>query len=398
MPPRFLPYGHQSIDDDDIAAVAEVLRGPALTGGAAVIAFEAALAEVASAHHAVVCANGTAALHLACLVLGLGPGDAVVVPAVTFTATANAARMVGAEVEIADVDPETALMRPADLARSLERIRHRGLRPRLVMVVHMAGQSPDLRSLAALARDAGCSVVEDACHALGALHADGPVGDCAHSDMTVFSFHPVKTVAAGEGGAVTTNDPVLADRLRKLRNHDIRRHPEALAYPDQGYGSDGLPNPWYYEVSELGFNYRLSDIHCALGLSQLRKLEVFVARRSELTELYDRLLAPLAPRVRPLGRSPFGRPAWHLQVVRLAPEVHRADLMRRLQAVGIGTQVHYVPLHHHPFHRRGPDALPLPGADAYYAGCLSLPLFPAMENEDVERVVAALRANLEPAS
>ncbi len=271
MTGAFLPYGRQSIDEADVAAVAAVLRGDFLTQGPVVEAFEAALAARTGAAHAVACSNGTAALHLACLALGLEAGDAVVVPANTFLATASAARLTGAEVAFADVDPETGLMGVEHAVAAIARARAAGWRVRALAPVHFAGQCADMERLGALAEEEGLAVIEDACHALGAEQRHGgtavPVGGCARSSMAVFSFHPVKTVAAGEGGAVTTNDGALAARLRLFRNHGMVRDPAEFIDREAGFSAGGAVNPWYYEMPEPGFNYRLTDIQSALALS-----------------------------------------------------------------------------------------------------------------------------------
>jgi UDP-4-amino-4,6-dideoxy-N-acetyl-beta-L-altrosamine transaminase len=386
----FLPYGRQLIEDDDIAAVAEVLRGDWLTTGPAVTRFEEALASAVGAPHAVSCSSATAGLHLACMAAGIGPGDTAVVPAVTFVATANAVRYVGGEVVFADVDPDTGLMRPEDLERALAQANGKA---KAVLPVHMAGQCEDMSAISAIAREAGAVVIEDACHALGATAGNEPVGACAHSDMSVFSFHPVKTLAMGEGGAVTTRDPELAERLARFRSHGLIRDHERVENRDLATAADGSANPWYYEMPEPGFNYRASDIQCALGLSQLGKLQRFVEVRRRLADRYQALLAPLAPVVRPIRRTGFCDPAWHLEVVLIdfsAIGMDRAALMRALHAKGIGSQVHYLPVARQPYYERLYGRPELPGADSYYARCLSLPLFAGMRDTDVERVVATL--------
>ncbi len=390
-----IPYGRQSIDDADIAAVVEVLRAPLLTGGPAVDRFETALRAATGAPHAVACATGTAALHLALMGLDVGPGDAVVVPALTFLATANAAHHVGAEVRFADVDPDSGLLTPATLAAALARPGPG--RPRAVLPVHLNGQCADMAALWPEAERHGLAVVEDACHALGgAIHHDGarhPVGDGARSAAACFSFHPVKAVAMGEGGAVTTADAGLAERLRRLRNHGMTRDPGDFLDRRQAFAEDGTPHPWYYEMATPGHNYRASDLNCALGASQLGKLDRFLARRRALAAAYDRALAPLAPALRPVPRGPAEDHGRHLYAVLIdfqALGTSRDAVMRRLAADGIGTQVHYLPVHRQPFYRRRAPDLVLPGADAYYVRCLSLPLFPDMADEDVERVATAL--------
>lgn len=377
-----LPYGRQTIEDDDIAAVAEALRGDFLTTGPTVDAFERAFAETVGARHAVACSNGTAALHLAMMALGVGPGDAVIAPSITFLATANCARYVGADVVFADVDPDTGLMTPDTLAEAMGRLG--GRRLRAVLPVHLRGDVCDLPGLARLAADAGAVLVEDAPHALGSTMTYGNtserVGDTRHSAMATFSFHPVKTIATGEGGMVTTNDPALADRLRILRSHGMVRPPGG--------------EPWWYEMPEPGFNYRLPDILCALGLSQLGKLPRFVARRQALATAYEAALAPLAPTVRLAARPAWSDPALHLMVALVDFEAlgrSRLDVVEALRSKGVGTQVHYIPVHRQPYYRDLYGALELPGAEAWYAQCLSLPLYPGMADDDVGTVVAALR-------
>ena len=297
-----LPYGRQLIEDDDIAAVAEALRADFLTTGPRVEAFERAFCEAVGAPHAVACANGTAALHLAMLALDVQPGEVCIAPSTTFLATANCARFVGAEVVFADVDPDTGLMTPAALAEALHRAE--GRRVRAVLPVHLRGDVAELPALEALAKAAGAVLVEDAPHALGSTMAFGnqaeTVGDCRHSAMATFSFHPVKTIGTGEGGMVTTRDAALAERLRALRSHGMVRPPGA--------------EPWWYEMPELGFNYRLPDVLCALGQSQLAKLPRFAARRRSLAALYQERLAPLAPLVRPAAGPAWSDPVLHLMV------------------------------------------------------------------------------------
>jgi UDP-4-amino-4,6-dideoxy-N-acetyl-beta-L-altrosamine transaminase len=392
-----LPYGRQDIDDDDIAAVVAALRSDRLTTGPAVEAFERSFAERVDAPHAIACSSGTAALHLAALALGLGPGDHVIVPAITFLATANAARFVGAEVVFADVDPDTGLMRAEDLDAALAAAGDRTVRA--VFPVHLAGQPADPANIKARADAARIVVVEDACHAIGTRYAEGntdyAVGACRHSAMAAFSFHPVKTIACGEGGMVTTRDAALAESLRRMRNHGMVRDADAVQRRDMAFDAGGAPNPWYYEMPEIGFNYRLSDIHAALGLSQMGKLERFVARRAALVDRYDRLIAPLAPAVRPVARTAAARVGWHLYPVLIDFDAigrTRAGAMAGLRARGVNTQVHYIPVAWQPYYRERYGDADLPGAWRYYERTLSLPLFPAMTDEDVDRVVEALSA------
>jgi UDP-4-amino-4,6-dideoxy-N-acetyl-beta-L-altrosamine transaminase len=388
---RPLPYGRHLIEEDDIAAVVAALKSDFLTTGPAVTGFESALKSVTSAPHAVVCNSGTAALHMASMALGLGPGDAVIVPSVTFLASANCARYVGAEVVFADVDPATGLMGPEHLADALGRTG--ALTPKAVIPVHLNGQCCAMAEIEAIARRHGLVVIEDACHAVGSLQDGIPTGACAHSDMAAFSFHPVKTIAMGEGGAVTTKDDGLAERLRLARNHGMTKDASRFLVPEQAFDAEGAPNPWYYEMREPGFNYRASDLNCALGISQLGKLDRFRAERDRLVACYHRLLPALAPLVRPNGTAPGCRPSWHILVARIdfkTAGISRATVMKRLAGANIFTQVHYLPVHRQPYYRERAGGLRLPGADAYYDSCLTLPLFVGMEEADVERVVNEL--------
>lgn len=396
MSDKFLPYSRQCLDEDDLAAVAAVLRSDWLTTGPKVEAFEEALLAEVGARFAISCSSGTAALHLAALAYGLGPGDAVVVPALTFLASANAARFVGADVIFADVDAEAGLMRETHLRDALARAGDG--KARAVIPVHYAGQCADAEAIWAVAQENGLAVIEDACHAIGTTYDIGnagsaTVGDCRASHMAVFSFHPAKTVTMGEGGAVTTNDESLARRLRRFRNHGMVRDGDAFENPALAFSASGKPNPWYYEMPEVGFNYRATDIHCALGLSQLGKLARFVDRRRALAARYDELLRPLAPLVRPLRRVDGCRPAWHLYVVLVdfeAAGLERAELMVRLREAGIGTQVHYLPLHLQPYYRELYGHQELPGAEAFYARILSLPLYPELQDSEVDYIVDTL--------
>jgi UDP-4-amino-4,6-dideoxy-N-acetyl-beta-L-altrosamine transaminase len=399
--PPFLPYGRQWLDEDDIAAVTAALRSDWLTQGPAVPAFERRLAEITGAPHVVACSSGTAALHLCALALGLGPGDAVIVPTNTFLATANAVCFTGASPAFADVDPSTGLMGVDHAVAAADRAEAAGRRVRAVAPVHFAGQMADLVGLADLARARGWTIIEDACHALGSVldGPDGPIraGAAAHGGLAAFSFHPVKTITSGEGGAVSTCDPELDRRLRLFRNHGMERDPDRWTDPALTRAADGGPNPWAYEMTVLGNNYRLTDLQAALGLSQLNRLTAFLTRRRALTDRYREKLASLAPLVAPPATAPGQTPAWHLQVALIdfaAAGRDRAAVMAGLRDRGIGTQVHYIPVHRQPWHRERCGVLTLPGADAYYARALSLPLFPAMTDADVDRVVAALAETL----
>ena len=391
---RRLPYGRQQIDAADIAAVLDALQSEFLTTGPWVERFEAKLARAVGAEQAVVCANGTAALHLAALALDLGPGDAVIAPAISFLATANAARFVGADVVFADVDPHSGLMTPETLHEAAESA---GRPIAAVFNVHLNGQCVDLAAMKTACDALGAPLVNDASHALGGHYFLGsewrPIGEAKLEALSTFSFHPVKTIAMGEGGAVTANDPALAARLRRLRNHGMTRAADAFQCPEQAFAADGAPHGWYYEMQSLGFNYRASDLHCALGAAQLDRLETFVSRRRALASLYGMRLAHLAPSLRPLARHRMSKPALHLYPVLIDYEAagrSRDDIMRRLAARGIGAQVHYIPIYRQPYYRALYGDQFLPGAESYYGRVLTLPLFPAMTEQDIERVAAAL--------
>ncbi len=390
----FLPYGRQYVDDDDVAAVTEVLRSDYLTTGPRVEQFESAFKAVTGARHVVACASGTAALHLAMLALKVGEGDTVVVPSMTFLASANAARFVGAEVIFADVDQDTGLITPETFAAAVSQ----GPKsPRTAVVVHLNGQTTDLDGISAVASSHGIDLVEDACHALGTVHHyhDGSsrVGETKCSRMACFSFHPVKAITTGEGGAVTTAESALAERMAALRNHGMVRDSLRFTATDLAFDESGLPNPWHYEMAEVGLNYRLNDLSCALGISQLAKFDRLARRRKQLAERYDRLLAPLAPIVRPLSRVSWCNPALHLYAARIdfkAAGKTRRQVMMALRERGIGTQVHYIPVHRQPYYARRYGVANLPGVDAYFACQLSLPLFYGMTEQDIDRVVAEL--------
>jgi UDP-4-amino-4,6-dideoxy-N-acetyl-beta-L-altrosamine transaminase len=392
-----LSYGRQTIDDDDVAAVIEALRAPQLTSGPLVAQFEAALARWLVADHAVVCSSGTAALHHAYAGFGIGEGDEIITTPITFSATAAAAYYVGAKVRIADVDPRTGNLSPASVEPLLTS------RTRAIVPVHLGGQPADLDELVDLAHRRGLRLIEDACHALGATyhgHLIGAAGPpSTTSDAVVFSFHPVKHITTGEGGAVIVRDPDIQRRVARLRQHGVERDPARFSHAAATTPPGSPSDPWRYEVQELGWNYRLSDIACALGLSQLHKLGDFVAARRRLAACYRAELASTFgddAGVTPPVELPDRSSAYHLFAVAIdfaRFATTRGNVMHALAAAGIGSQVHYIPLLDHPLHaQRCPDerARPRPGADHYYAHTLSLPLYPALTASDVRFVVDTL--------
>ncbi|MFV3352502.1 UDP-4-amino-4,6-dideoxy-N-acetyl-beta-L-altrosamine transaminase [Aeromonas veronii] len=377
-----IPYGRQSISDADIEAVVAVLKSDYLTQGQAVPAFEQGLADYCQVPHVVACSNGTTALHLACAVLDIGAQDTVWVSAVSFVASANCVRYYNANVDFVDVDPATGNLDAVALDKKLQQAVRTHSLPKALIAVHLAGQPCDLEEIGALCRQYGIVLIEDACHALGAHYQGSPIGSCRHSDMTVFSFHPVKPITTAEGGAVTTRDQVLADKLRLYRSHGITRDPQALLMPS--------PGEWYYEQQLLGFNYRLTDIQAALGLSQLSRLDQFITQRRELARRYDALLSLLP--VQPLQQSNNRQSGYHLYVIQVA---ERDQVFARLRAAGIGVNVHYIPIPAQPYYRGlGHDPADYPGAQAYYQGAISLPLFPALTLSEQQQVVDALEQAL----
>lgn len=394
--PPFLPYGRQSIDDSDIEAVVAALRADYLTTGPMVERFERELAAAVGAKDAVVVANGTAALHLAILTQSLGPRDVVIVPSITFAASANCVAYGGAQVVFADVDPLNGLITDESFDAALTLIGRDYPDHRFAgaIIVHYAGVPVDLSHISAVCRARDAFLIEDACHAIGSTGPQGAVGACKASDMAVFSFHPVKTLTTGEGGAITTNDPELARRLRLLRSHGIERDPARFA--GLGYNDERADTgPWVYEMQALGFNYRLPDLNCALGVAQLARLPHFAARRRALVAAYQ---AELTDTPLPVAWTPpreSSDPVYHLFAVRIDFDSlgkTRTEVMAALRERGIGTQVHYIPVHRQPYWQgRQLGARLLPGADAYYRATLSLPLFPDMGDDDPARVVAALK-------
>jgi UDP-4-amino-4,6-dideoxy-N-acetyl-beta-L-altrosamine transaminase len=379
-----IPYGRQDISDADIAEVVAVLKSDFLTQGPQVPAFEAAVAARVGAAHAVAVNSATSALHVACMALGLGPGDVLWTVPTTFVASANCGIYCGAKVDFVDIDPVSWTMCPKALAAKLKAAEASGCLPKVIVPVHLCGQSADMVAIGRLARVYGVRVIEDASHSIGATHEGRPVGDCRHSDICVFSFHPVKIITTGEGGLVTTQDAALARAMELARSHGITRDPEEMTQVPDG--------PWYYQQVTLGYNYRMTELQAALGLSQLKRLDDFVARRRALAARYDRSLSNL-PLQRPAPPDDVAS-AWHLYVVRVAADRH-LQTFNALRADGIGANLHYIPVHTQPFYRAmGFAPGQFPNAETYYAEAISLPLYAGLSDEDQDRVVSALRRAL----
>ena len=380
-----IPYGRQHITADDEAAVLAALRSDWITQGPAVPRFEQALAARVGAKHGVAVSNATAGLHIACLALDLGPGDRLWTSPNTFVASANCGLYCGATVDFVDIDPRSLNMSVPALAAKLEAAAANGTLPKVVVPVHFAGQSCDMQAIHALGQRHGFRIIEDASHAVGGSYLGLPVGNGRFSDLTVFSFHPVKIITTAEGGMVMSNDAAMAARLERLRSHGITRDPALMEGEPEG--------PWVYEQVELGLNYRLTDLQAALGFSQLSQLETSVARRHQIARRYDAELAGL-PLTTP-WQSPDAHSALHLYPIQVDPA--RSPLTRRqlfdgLRAAGIGVNVHYIPVHTQPHYRRlGFAPGQFPAAEAYYAQAISLPMFPTLTEAQQGEVIAALR-------
>ncbi|MGX5836857.1 UDP-4-amino-4,6-dideoxy-N-acetyl-beta-L-altrosamine transaminase [Aeromonas piscicola] len=372
-----IPYGKQSISEADIEAVVEVLRSDFLTQGPVVPRFEQAVADYCGARFGVAVNSGTAALHIACLALDVGPGDWVWTSPISFVASANCALYCGAQVDFVDIEPDTGNMCALELERKLIVAKAQGRLPKVVIPVHFAGLPCDMKEIHRLGQEYGFRIIEDACHALGARYHGEPTGNGRYSDITVFSFHPVKIITTGEGGMAMTNNPVLAKTMRMLRSHGITREPEDFINKPDG--------PWYYEQQMLGFNYRMTDIQAALGLSQIANLEAWVLKRGELAHCY---FEALSPDLRPQYFSTERRSAFHLYVHHIAPE-QRSAQFQRLRENNIGANVHYMPIYQQPWHSRCIKSVQ-PQAEQFYAGAITLPLFPDLTDQHILTTIAQL--------
>lgn len=376
-----IPYGRQHITQADIDAVTEVLQSDFLTQGPAVPAFEQRLAELTCAKHAVAVNSATSALHIACLALGIGPGSRVWTSPISFVASANCARYCGADIDFVDVEPDSGNMAVDKLRQKLEAARSSDSLPQLVIPVHLAGSSCDMQQIHYLAKEFGFAIIEDASHAVGASYQDEPVGSCRYSDITVFSFHPVKIITTAEGGMALTNNSDLAEKMRLLRSHGISRDESQMTEPSHG--------AWYYQQLLLGFNYRMTDLQAALGLSQSRRLLPIIQKRQLLAANYHRLLADLPlslPQLDDINIS-----AWHLFIVRLDDKSKRQAVFNGLRDAGIGVNVHYIPIHTQPYYQQlGFDWGDLPVAEDFYERIISLPMYPELTGEQQQYVADTL--------
>src|SRR3989338_5803600 len=384
-----IPYGRQEISQEDIAAVLEILKSDWLTQGPVVPSFEQAVAQKVNAMFAVAVNSATSALHIACLALDLGPGDWLWTSPNTFVASANCGLYCGAHVDFVDIDPLTYNMSVESLAEKLDKAEKKGVLPKVIIPVHFAGQSCDIVSIHNLSKRYGFKIIEDASHAIGGSYKGKPIGNCEYSDITVFSFHPVKVITSGEGGMALTNQVYLAEKMQSLRSHGITRNPEKMY--DLPHGD------WYYEQIDLGFNYRMTDIQAALGLSQLKRLEQFVNRRHQIASDYDDALSCL-PLVLPF-QQPDVYSAFHLYVIQIDQEqslIKRDYLFNRLREEGIGVNVHYIPVHTQPYyqhlHFKKNQFIE---AEKYYSNALSLPIFSALTDKEQQKIIAVLEKELQ---
>lgn len=395
MQHNFIPYGRQHLDDDDIEAVVKTLKSDWITQGPAISEFEKAVANKVGAQYAVAVATGTAALHCACFAIGIGKGDEIITSPITFAASGNCALFMGASVRFVDIRSDTYCMDYQKLEEAITP------RTKAIIPVDFAGQPCDVDEINAIARKHNLTVIEDAAHSLGAVYKGKPVGTL--SPMTIFSFHPVKHITTGEGGMIMTSDKTFAEKMRLFRTHGITNNDNHMILKEQAADNENsrqtgknpvTRSPWYYEMQELGYNYRITDIQCSLGLSQLKKLDHFIARRREIVQRYNEAFARSPYLVTPY-LEPDRQSAWHLYMLRLRLDKmskRRREVFEQLRALGIGVHVHYIPLHLQPYYRTsfGYKRGDFPEAEAYYDSALTIPLFPGMTDDDCERVIRSV--------
>lgn len=383
-----IPYGRQFLSKKDISQVVKVLKSDWLTQGPAIGAFEKALADFCGAHYAVAVSNGTAALHLANLALGVGNGDEVVTTSNSFVATSNSVLYCGGTPIFSDIESKHQNIDPAKVEAKITK-KTMGIIP-----VHFAGHACDMEAISRLAKKRGLFVLEDACHALGGEYKIGnkwhKVGSCSHSDAAVLSFHPVKSITTGEGGAILTNRADLYENLLRLRSHGVTKNPQAFENKDLAFFKSEV-SPWYYEMQELGFNYRITDIQCALGISQLNQLPSFIKKRQRIAKLYQQAFKNLSGITLPEEASDC-RSAWHLFVIQFNLKSSRAKIFSALRKAGLGVQVHYIPIHYQPYYQKlGHQRGSLPICERYYAQAISLPIFPSMNDSQIREVIRVVQ-------
>lgn len=387
-----IPYGRQQISQDDIDAVVAVLQSDFLTQGPQVPAFELALQQATGAQYALAVNSATSALHIACMALGLGAGDRLWTTPITFVASANCARYCGADVDFVDIDPVTYNLCPQQLEKKLKQAQKDGTLPKIVVPVHLCGYPCDMAAIYALSQEYGFHIIEDASHAIGGQYHGKPIGNCRYSDITIFSFHPVKIVTTAEGGAALTNCPELAERMALLRSHGITREPSKMQ--GESHGS------WYYQQIDLGYNYRMTELQAALGVSQMTRLDEFVTRRHQLAQRYHASLHDL-PLTLPLFSQQDAYSALHLYVIRLQRaklNYTRRDIFDALRNAGVGVNIHYIPVHTQPYYQNlGFNVGEYPIAEAYYEDAISLPMFAAMTDQQQDTVIEVLRTILQDA-
>lgn len=381
-----IPYGRQDITSEDIDAVVGVLQSDFLTQGPQVPHFENKLIAYTGVKHAIAVNSATSALHISCLALGLGPGDYLWTTPITFAASANCALYCGAIVDFVDIDPDTGNLCVLALEKKLLLAEKSGTLPKIVMPVHLAGRPCEMRTIHALGKRFGFSVIEDASHAVGAQYMNTSIGDCRYSDITIFSFHPVKIITTAEGGAALTNSGKLAERLRLLRSHGITRDPKQMEETPQG--------DWYYEQITLGFNYRMNDIQAALGSSQLERLDSYINRRRDIAKNYDILLKDL-----PISLFKYSdNSSYHLYTIRIDDkfsQTNRNEVFKRMRQHGVGVNVHYIPVHFHPYYRKlGFKSGDFPAAEKYYLEAMTLPIYPKLEDHELQFIANRLASAL----